>query len=216
MTIDVEERMYAVGKIPGSFFRREGRATERATLSCRLIDRPLRPSFRDGYRNDTHVVAVIMQVDGENPYDVLALNGASAALTLSDLPFEGPIGAVRMGLRNGEWVPFPTFAELEECVVRSGGGRKAERVGCGGHRDGRSRGHRLRHGADRRRTAGPDEESVAAGIEAAKANIGALIDLQLELASEAGREVGEWPTFVEYTDEIYEAVENLVRTECPR
>ena len=209
LTIDVEERMYAVGKIPGSFFRREGRATERATLSARLIDRPLRPSFRDGYRNDTHVVAIIMQVDGENAYDVLALNGASAALTLSDLPFEGPIGGVRMGLSNGEWTPFPTFTELEECVfdlvvagrrsesgdvdivmVEAGATDQAmELIGEGQQ--------------------APDEETVAAGLEAAKAHIGSLIDIQLELASEAGREVGEWPVSLDYTDEIYEAVEKL-------
>ena len=209
LTIDVEERMYAVGKIPGSFFRREGRATERATLSARLIDRPLRPSFRDGYRNDTHVVAIIMQVDGENAYDVLALNGASAALTLSDLPFEGPIGGVRMGLSNGEWTPFPTFTELEECVfdlvvagrrsesgdvdivmVEAGATDQAmELIGEGQQ--------------------APDEETVAAGLEAAKVHIGSLIDIQLELASEAGREVGEWPVSLDYTDEIYEAVEKL-------
>ena len=209
LTIDVEERMYAVGKIPGSFFRREGRATERATLSARLIDRPLRPSFRDGYRNDTHVVAIIMQVDGENAYDVLALNGASAALTLSDLPFEGPIGGVRMGLRNGEWTPFPTFTEMEECVfdlvvagrrsesgdvdivmVEAGATDQAmELIGEGQQ--------------------APDEETVARGLEAAKAHIGSLIDIQLELASEAGREVGEWPVTLDYTDEIYEAVEKL-------
>ena len=209
LTIDVEERMYAVGKIPGSFFRREGRATERATLSARLIDRPLRPSFRDGYRNDTHVVALIIQSDGENPYDVLALNGASAALTLSDLPFEGPIGGVRMGLGEGGWIPFPTFEELEECVfdlVVAGKRNESGSVDIvmveAGATD--AAWELIADG----RTA-PDEESVAEGLEAAKEHIGSLIDMQLELASAEGREVGEWPALVDYTDEVYGSVEEL-------
>ena len=209
LTIDVEERMYAVGKIPGSFFRREGRATERATLSARLIDRPLRPSFRQGYRNDTHVVATVLQVDGENAYDILSLNGASAALTLSDLPFEGPLGGVRLGLRRGEWIPFPTFTELEECVFdlvvvgrRNGSGSvdivmveaAATDSAMGLISDGQPP---------------PDEESVGAGLEAAKPHISTLIDLQTELQSEAGKEVGEWPALVDYTDDIYEQVRGI-------
>ncbi|HZM40331.1 MAG TPA: polyribonucleotide nucleotidyltransferase, partial [Acidimicrobiales bacterium] len=96
LTVDVEERMYAAGRIPGSFFRREGRPTDLAILTCRLIDRPLRPSFADGYRNETQVVVTVVGVDGENPYDVLAINAASAALMVSGIPFEGPIGAVRI------------------------------------------------------------------------------------------------------------------------
>ena len=209
LTIDVEERMYAVGKIPGSFFRREGRATERATLSARLIDRPLRPSFRDGYRNDTHVVATVLQVDGENAYDVLALNGASAALTLSDLPFEGPLGGVRLGLSEGDWIPFPTFTELEECVfdlvvvgrrnesgavdivmVEAGATDAAMDLIGSGH-------------------PAPDEDSVSVGLEVAKTHVGALIDLQKELAGLAAKEVGEWPVFVDYTDEVFERVAGL-------
>ena len=201
--------MYAVGKIPGSFFRREGRATERATLSARLIDRPLRPSFRDGYRNDTHVVVTVLQVDGENQYDVLSLNGASAALTLSDLPFEGPIGAVRLGLHNGEWKPFPTFTELEECVfdlvvagrrstsgevdivmVEAGATDRVMGLIAEGHTP-------------------PDEGSVAEGLEIAKTHIATLIDLQSELHSMAGKEVGEWPVSVDYSDEVYQQVQEL-------
>jgi polyribonucleotide nucleotidyltransferase len=108
LTVDIEERMYAVGRIPGSFFRREGRATERATLTARLIDRPLRPSFVDGFRSETHVVATVLSADLVNQYDVPALNAASAALTLSPLPFLGPIGAVRLALKDGEGIPFPT------------------------------------------------------------------------------------------------------------
>ena len=116
LTVDVEERMYAAGRIPGSFFRREGRATEKAILTCRLIDRPLRPAFADGFRNETQVVSTILSVDMENPYDVISLIGGSAALTVSGIPFDGPIGCVRLALRDGDWIPMPTFAELEESV----------------------------------------------------------------------------------------------------
>src|SRR5688500_4720595 len=115
LTIDVEERMYAAGRIPGSFFRREGRPTDLAILTCRLIDRPLRPSFADGYRNETQVVVTVVAADGENPYDVLAINGASAALMLSGLPFDGPIGAVRIAWSSeGTWVPHPTYEQSDD------------------------------------------------------------------------------------------------------
>src|SRR5688572_24787329 len=115
LTVDVEEKMYAAGKIPGSFFRREGRPTDNAILTCRLIDRPLRPSFAKGYRNETQVVATVMSADQENPHDVLAINGASAALMLSGIPFEGPIGAVRLGFdTEGNWKPNPTYQEGDE------------------------------------------------------------------------------------------------------
>ena len=209
LTIDVEERMYAVGKIPGSFFRREGRATERATLSARLIDRPLRPSFREGYRNDTHVVATIMQVDGENAYDVLALNGASAALTLSDLPFEGPLGAVRLGLADGSWIPFPTYTELEECVFdlvvagrrNSGGSVDIVMVEAGAT----DAAIDLISGGQ----AAPDEELVAAGLEVAKQHIGDLIEVQNELSARVGKDTGEWPALVDYTDEVMEQVRGV-------
>ncbi len=209
LTIDVEERMYAAGKIPGSFFRREGRATERATLSARLIDRPLRPSFRAGYRNDTHVVALVLQVDGETPYDVLALNGASAALTLSDLPFEGPLGGVRLGLKGEEWVAFPTFTELEECVFdlvvagrRSSSGDVDIVMVEAGATDGAI--GLIADGAP-----APDEQRVAEGLEAAKAYIGELVDLQTGLHAQAGQEVGEWPALVDYTEEVYDEVREL-------
>ena len=104
--------MYAAGRIPGSFFRREARAGEQAVLTCRLIDRPLRPNFPAGYRNEIHVVATILGADQSNPYDVAALNGASLALSISPVPFDGPIGAVRVAWSpQGEWIPFPTYEE---------------------------------------------------------------------------------------------------------
>ena len=116
LTIDVEERMYAAGKIPGSFFRREGRPSETAVLTCRLIDRPMRPTFKEGYRDEVQVVITVVGIDGENPYDIPAMNGASLATCLAGLPFDGPIGAVRMGLIDGEWVVNPTFQEVEEAT----------------------------------------------------------------------------------------------------
>ena len=104
LTVDVEERMYAAGKIPGGFFRREGRQTEKAILACRLIDRPLRPSFADGFRCETQIIATVLSVDNENEYDVLSLNAASLGLQLAGIPLESPVGAVRMSLINDEWV----------------------------------------------------------------------------------------------------------------
>ena len=124
LTVDIEERMYAVGKIPGSFFRREGRASDQAILTCRLIDRPLRPSFPEGYRNETHVVGTILAADQVNPHDILAIDGASAALSLSGIPFEGPIGAVRVAYgTDGTWIPYPTFEEGDRVHLRDGRGR---------------------------------------------------------------------------------------------
>ena len=114
LTVDVEERMYAAGKIPGSFFRREGRPGEQAILTCRLTDRPLRPSFPDDFRNEVQVIATILGVDLENPHDVASINGASAALTVSGIPFNGPIGAVRLAHHDGEWIAHPTFQEGDE------------------------------------------------------------------------------------------------------
>jgi polyribonucleotide nucleotidyltransferase len=112
LTVDVEERMYAAGKIPGSFFRREGRPSDTAILTARLIDRPLRPSFADGYRNETQVVITVLGADQVNPHDVLAINAASAALMLSGIPFEGPIGAVRIAYNGeGEWIAHPSYQD---------------------------------------------------------------------------------------------------------
>src|SRR3989440_1620019 len=115
LTVDIEERMYAAGKIPGSFFRREGRPSDQAILTCRLIDRPLRPSFAEGYRNETQVVGTVMGADQENPHDVVAINAASAALMLSGIPFEGPIGAVRIAYTaDGTWLPHPSYQEGDD------------------------------------------------------------------------------------------------------
>ena len=207
LTVDFEERMYSVGRIPGSFFRREGRPSEQAILTCRLIDRPLRPSFRDGYRNETHIVVTSLSVDQENPFDVVALNGASAALTVSPIPFEGPIGAVRVALKKGEWIPFPTEQDLDESVFELVvAGRRNEAgeiditmVEAGATENG------IRLVADGDRPS--DEEAVARGLEESKQYISDMIDMQLELASKAEIRDVEWPIAVDYSDEIYQRVE---------
>src|ERR1700710_3064146 len=116
LTIDVEERMYAVGQIPGSFFRSEGRPGEDAILTCRLIDRPLRPTFKKGLRNEVQVVITVMALDPDQPYDVLAINAASLSTQISGLPFSGPVGGVRVALISGQWVAFPSHSQLEDAV----------------------------------------------------------------------------------------------------
>ena len=209
LTVDFEERMYAAGRIPGSFFRREGRPTEQAILTCRLVDRPLRPSFKDGYRNDTHVVMTSLSVDEENPFDVVALNGASAALTVSSIPFEGPVAGLRMALKDGEWIPFPTYAELDESVFELvvAGGRNADggidiiMVEAGSTPDGL---RLIEEGQ-----APSDEATVGRGLEEAKTYIGQLCDLQNELASKVERKSVEWPVQVDYTPEMFDRVKAL-------
>jgi len=203
LTVDVEERMYAAGKIPGSFFRREGRPTEKATLSARLIDRPLRPLFRDGYRCETHVVATVLSVDDEHPYDVLALNAASAALMVSPIPFLGPVGAVLMAYADGAWIPMATYPQLETAVfsmVVAGkrndqGGIDIAMVEAGATEEG------LRLVAAGQ--AAVDEAAVARGLEEAKEYIGRLIDLQLELRESVGEiPVVEFPVTLDYSEEL--------------
>ena len=181
LTVDVEERMYAAGKIPGSFFRREGRPGEQAVLTCRLTDRPLRPSFPEGFRNEVQVIATILGADLENPHDVASINGASAALMVSGIPFEGPIGAVRLAHLDGAWVAHPTYQEGDastfELVVA---GRRIESgdiaimmVEAGGTE---ASWELYEQGAPK-----ITEEVIAEGIEESKRWIGASIDLQLEL-----------------------------------
>ena len=200
--------MYAAGRIPGSFFRREGRPSEDAILTCRLIDRPLRPSFVKGLRNEIQVVATVMALNPDHLYDVVAINAASASTQLAGLPFSGPIGGVRVALINGQWVAFPTHTELEDAVFdmvvagRVAGGRRRR------DHDGRGRGHRARRielvdgGAD-----APTEEVVADGLEAAKPFIKVLCEAQSELAAKAAKPTGEFPVFLDYQDDVLEAVD---------
>jgi polyribonucleotide nucleotidyltransferase len=187
LTVDVEERMYAAGKIPGSFFRREGRPADTAILTARLIDRPLRPSFADGYRNETQVVVTVLGADLENPHDVLAINAASAALMLSGIPFEGPIGAVRIAYTSeGEWSPHPTYQEGDSSVFELVvAGRQLEdgdvaimMVEAGGT----AASWELYQSGSPKVT----ESVIADGLEAAKLWIRESIDLQRRLVTEAG------------------------------
>ena len=149
--------MYAAGRIPGSFFRREGRPGTDAILTCRLIDRPLRPSFVDGLRNEIQIVVTVMSLNPQDPYDVVAINAASASTQLAGLPFSGPIGGVRVALIDGTWVAFPTYEQLRAGRVRHGRRRPGRRLR--GHRrrrdhDGGGRGHHRDDQAGRRRRAG--------------------------------------------------------------
>ena len=117
LTVDVEERMYAAGKIPGGFFKREGRPTERAILTARMIDRPIRPLWPKGYKNEVQVICTVLSADMVTPHDILCINGASAALMISPLPFIGPVGAVRIGRQGDEFTVNPTLQEMEESTL---------------------------------------------------------------------------------------------------
>ncbi len=206
LTVDIEERMYAAGKIPGSFFRREGRPSTDAILTCRLIDRPLRPTFAKGLRNEVQVVGTVMALDPDTLYDVVAINAASASTQLSGLPFSGPVGATRVALVRGDWIAFPTYTQLEQAtfdmvvagraladgsvaimMVEAEAPEKAMDLIAGGG-------------------SAPTEEIVASGLEAAKPAIAALCAAQAELAAKAAKPVAEFPVFLEYQDDVLEAV----------
>src|SRR6266511_1220866 len=218
LTVDVEERMYAAGKIPGSFFRREGRPGEQAVLTCRLTDRPLRPSFPEGFRNEVQVISTILGADLENPHDIASINGASAALTVSGIPFQGPIGAVRLAHHNGEWLAHPTYQEGDdstfELVVA---GRRTDSgdiaimmVEAGGTE---KTCELYEQGAPK-----ITEEIITGGLEESKRWISAAIDLQLELrkAYEAARgpiEAISYEVRTDYDDDVYAAVDDIARAD---
>ncbi|WP_323791858.1 polyribonucleotide nucleotidyltransferase [Nocardioides sp.] len=207
LTIDVEERMYAVGQIPGSFFRSEGRPGEDAILTCRLIDRPLRPTFKKGLRNEVQVVITVMALDPDQPYDVLAINAASMSTQLSGLPFSGPVGGVRVALIEGQWVAFPSHSQLEKAVfdmvvagrVTDTGDVAIMMVEAEAPEDTYEL---VLNGAT-----APSEEVVAGGLDAAKPFIKQLCDAQAELAKQAAKPVQEFPVFLDFEDDVYEAVE---------
>jgi len=212
LTVDVEERMYSVGKIPGSFFRREGRPSTDAILTCRLIDRPLRPSFGKGLRNEIQVVITVLALEPGTLYDVVAINAASASTMLSGLPFSGPIGATRVGFIDGRWVAFPTYEELERATfdmvvagrVLDDGDvaiMMVEAEATPGTID------LIAGGA-----IAPTEEVVASGLEAAKEFIRVLCDAQRQLAAgAAAKPTAEFPRFLDYQDDVLEAVTATVR-----
>ncbi len=218
LTVDIEERAYAAGKIPGAFFRREGKLSDQAILICRLIDRPLRPSFPKGFRNEVQVVGTIFSADQENPHDILAINAASAALMISGIPFDGPIGAVRMAYTtDGEWVAHPTYQEgdastfelivagraLSDSVDADVAIMMVEAGGTEGSFE------KYLDGAPK-----VSEEVLAQGLEASKLWIRESVNLQRSLVRDFIADRGPLPTFeyeafVDYPDAIYARVEAI-------
>jgi len=213
LTVDIEERMYAAGRIPGSFFRREGRPSENAILTCRLIDRGLRPSFETGLRNEVQVIGTILAVDARDEYDVVAMNGASMSTQLAGLPFSGPLGSTRIVLIDGTWVAFPTLEQIEKAtfdmvitgrVLDSGDvaimmveaeatENTIDLIAAGGTK--------------------PTEEIVAGGLEAVKPVIAELVRAQAELAAVAAKPQADYPRFLDYQDDAFAAVEAAVSAE---
>ncbi|MDA2975519.1 MAG: polyribonucleotide nucleotidyltransferase, partial [Actinomycetota bacterium] len=213
LTIDVEERMYAVGRIPGSFFRREGRPTEDAILACRLIDRPLRPSFVDGLRNEVQVVVTVLSLHPDHQYDVLAISAASMSTMLAGVPFSGPVAGVRMALIDGKWMAFPTHDELKRAtfdmvvagrtlpdgdvavmmVEAEAPEATFELIAAGGTM--------------------PTEQVVSAGLDAAKPYITQLCKAQSELASQVEKTETEFPIFADYQTDIYDAVSEIAKAD---
>src|SRR5215207_2971809 len=214
LTVDVEERMYAAGRIPGSFFRREGRPSEDAILTCRLIDRPLRPTFAKGLRNEVQVVITVMALDPKDMYDVVAINAASASTQLSGLPFSGPVGATRVALIDDQWVAFPTHEQLESAVFdmvvagRTVNTPKGEDVAIMivEAEATTAAWHLIKDDAKN----APTEEVVAQGLEAAKPFIKVLCEAQQQLASAVNKPTAEFPRFLDYQDDVLEAVSSLV------
>lgn len=213
LTVDVEERQYAAGRIPGSFFRREGRAGTEAILAARLIDRPLRPGFVKGLRNEVQVVETVLTIDPDDAYDVLAINAASMSTQIAGLPFTGPIGGTRLALIDDQWVAFPRWSELERSVfnivvagrivTKEDGSEDVAimMVEAGG---GKNQWELIQAGAT-----APTEDVVADGLEAAKPFIKVLCEAQLKVAEKASKETVEFPLFLDYTDEEYAAVEEF-------
>ena len=214
LTVDVEEKMYAAGKIPGSFFRREGRPSNEAVLACRIIDRPLRPLFPHTLRNEVQVVETVLSIDPDDSYDMIAMNAASASTMISGLPFEGPVSGVRLALIDDQWVAFPRWSERERAVfelvvagrvldngdvaiamIEAGAGRNAWKLI---YDEGMTR---------------PDEVVVAGGLEAAKPFIKAICEAQDELKRIAAKETKEFPLFPEYTDELYARIDQLAHND---
>jgi polyribonucleotide nucleotidyltransferase len=212
LTVDVEERMYAAGRIPGSFFRREGRPGTDAILACRLTDRPLRPAFVKGLRNEVQVVLTVMACNPEDAYDVVGINGASASTQISGLPFSGPIGGVRIALMpnaqgGGQWVAFPTFSQLDEAVFSMVvAGRIVEDDVAIMMVEAEATDNAWTLIKEQGAIA-PTESVVAEGLEAAKVFIRSLCVAQQELADKAAKPVREFPLFLDFQDDAYGIVE---------
>jgi polyribonucleotide nucleotidyltransferase len=216
LTVDVEERMYAAGKIPGGFFRREGRPSETAILTARLIDRPLRPTFADGYRDEVQVVITVLSADLANPYDIPGINAAGLAVTLAGLPFDGPVAGVRAGLIGGQWKINPTYQDLElatfDVVV-------AGRMNDLGQIDILMVEGEAPEGTWERLQSGdgsaPTEEIVAEGLEVAKAAIAEIIAFQRDIVAQAGAARNEFTPRPLYSDETWSAAEAFAGPKLP-
>src|SRR6478736_1989392 len=212
LTVDVEERMYAAGRIPGSFFRREGRPSTEAILACRLMDRPLRPAFIKGLRNEVQIVVTVLAINPDELYDVVAINASSMSTQLSGLPFSGPIGGVRVALVNDEngshWVAFPKHSQLENSVFNMVvAGRVAGDDVAIMMVEAEATDNSWNLIKEQGATA-PTEEVVSEGLEAAKPFIKALCEAQSDLAARAAKPTVEFPVFLDYQDDVYAAVES--------
>jgi len=215
LTVDVEERMYAAGKIPGSFFRREGRPSEDAILTCRLIDRPLRPAFIKGLRNEVQVVVTVMALNPDHMYDVLAINASSMSTQLAGLPFSGPIGGVRVALIDGQWVAFPNHSDIKKAVfdmVVAGSIKGDDIAVIMVEAEATDNTFDLVKGG----AVAPTEEIVGQGLEAAKPFIRKLCEAQLELAKVAGKATAEFPVYLDYQDDVYSAVEGAAKEDLAK
>ncbi len=216
LTIDVEERMYAAGKIPGSFFRREGRPSTAAILACRLIDRPLRPSFVDGLRNEIQVVVTVMSIEPDELYDVVAINAASMSTQLAGLPFSGPVAGVRVALIDGQWVAFPKHSQLANAVFNM--------VVAGRVIDGDDVAIMMVEAEATENSwdliaggaVAPSEEIVSQGLEAAKPFIKELVRAQNDVAKQAAKPTADYPVFLPYSDEVLAAVEKAAGAEVAK
>jgi polyribonucleotide nucleotidyltransferase len=213
LTIDVEERMYAVGQIPGSFFRSEGRPGEDAILTCRLIDRPLRPTFKKGLRNEVQVVITVLSLDPDQPYDVLAINAASMSTQLSGLPFSGPVGGVRVALIEGQWVAFPSHSQLEDAVFDMVVAGRVTETGDVAIMMVEAEATEQTWDLVQSGTQAPTEEVVAGGLDAAKPFIKQLCEAQSELAKQAAKPIQQFPVFLDYEDDVYDAVEAAAKAD---
>ncbi|MFJ4169093.1 polyribonucleotide nucleotidyltransferase [Paenarthrobacter sp. NPDC089714] len=211
LTVDVEERMYAAGRIPGSFFRREGRPSTEAILACRLMDRPLRPAFVKGLRNEVQIVVTVLAINPDELYDVVAINASSMSTQLSGLPFSGPIGGVRVALiadeQGSQWVAFPKHSQLENAVFNMVvAGRIAGDDVAIMMVEAEATDNSWNLIKEQGATA-PTEEVVSEGLEAAKPFIKALCEAQADLAARAAKPTVEFPVFLDYQDDAYAAVE---------
>ncbi|MEX3599905.1 polyribonucleotide nucleotidyltransferase [Kocuria carniphila] len=220
LTVDVEERMYAAGRIPGSFFRREGRPSTDAILTCRLIDRPLRPAFGKGIRNEVQVVVTVLSIAPDEIYNTVAINAASMSTSLSGMPFQGPVGGVRMALmpeENGkhQWIAFPKHSQIENAVFDMAVAGRVVTTADGSEdvaimmveAEATDNAWELVKGQG---AVAPTEELVSEGIEASKSYIKALCDAQADLVARAGKSPMELPRFGGYGDDATQAVEDFV------